>query len=196
MAKIKTEKNKTTNTSDEKLVANLKEVLEAVGEDSKREGLLKTPERFLKAFRFLTSGYERSVDQAINGAVFDVSYSEMVIVRDIDVYSLCEHHLLPFFGKCHVGYIPRGKIVGLSKIPRIVDIYSRRLQVQERLTSEISDCLMKAINPYGVGVVMECYHLCMMMRGVEKQGACAKTSTLLGSFQKPATRAEFFNLIK
>jgi GTP cyclohydrolase I len=181
---------------DPKLVTHIEDLLRAVGEDPSREGLLKTPERFLKAFTYLTSGYGKSLEETINGAVFEVPYSEMVIVKDIEVYSLCEHHLLPFFGKCHVGYIPRGKILGLSKIARIVEIYAKRLQVQERLTSQVSDSLMKAINPHGVGVVMEAFHLCMMMRGVEKQNACAKTSSLLGSFQEPATRTEFFNLIK
>jgi GTP cyclohydrolase IA len=181
---------------DSTLVGHLEDLLKAVGEDPSREGLLKTPERFLKAFRFLTSGYNRSVSETINSAIFEVPYSEMVIVKDIEVYSLCEHHLLPFFGKCHVGYLPKGRILGLSKIPRIVEIFAKRLQVQERLTSQISESLMDAINPHGVGVVMEAYHLCMMMRGVEKQNAYAKTSALLGSFQRPSTRTEFFNLIK
>jgi GTP cyclohydrolase I len=175
---------------------NIQQLLRAAGEDPNREGLLRTPERFLKAFSAFTSGYKASPDEIINGALFDVPYSEMVIVRNIELYSLCEHHLLPFFGKCHVGYIPRGKIIGLSKIPRIVDLFARRLQVQERLTSQISECLMDKLNPYGVGVVIEANHLCMMMRGVEKQNAFAQTSSLLGSFQHPATRSEFFNLIK
>jgi GTP cyclohydrolase I len=171
-------------------------LLRSIGEDPKREGLVKTPERYVKAFRFLTGGYDQSVDEILNEALFEAPYSEMVIVRNIEIYSLCEHHLLPFFGKCHVGYIPRGKIVGLSKIPRLVDAFARRLQVQERLTSEISECLMNVLNPVGVGVVIEAHHLCMMMRGVEKQNASAQTSSLLGQFQEPASRAEFFKLIK
>jgi GTP cyclohydrolase IA len=180
----------------EELLSNVGSLLKAVGEDPNREGLVRTPYRHLKAFRFLTHGYSVSIDKVVNGALFDVDYSEMVIVRNIEFYSLCEHHLLPFFGKCSVGYLPKGKILGLSKIPRIVDVFARRLQVQERLTSEISNCLMELLNPHGVGVVMEASHLCMMMRGVEKQNAFAQTSTLLGDFRNPATRAEFFNLIK
>jgi GTP cyclohydrolase IA len=175
---------------------SIRNLLQVTGEDPNREGLAKTPERFLKAIKFLTTGYEKSPDEVINGALFEVSYSEMVIVRNIELYSLCEHHLLPFFGKCHVGYLPRGRIIGLSKIPRIVEVFARRFQVQERLTNQISECLMEQLNPYGVGVVIEAYHLCMMMRGVEKQNASAQTSSLLGSFQQAATRAEFFNLLK
>jgi GTP cyclohydrolase I len=171
-------------------------LLRSLGEDPNRDGLLKTPKRHLEAMKFLTKGYTQSIDTLINGALFEAPYSEMVIVRNIEVYSLCEHHLLPFFGRCHVGYLPRGKVLGLSKIPRIVDAFARRLQVQERLTSQIAECLMQHLNPLGVGVVMECQHLCMMMRGVEKQNSSAQTSSLRGEFQKPATRAEFFNLIK
>jgi len=182
--------------TEQKLINNLEELIGAIGEDPKREGLVKTPHRFLSAFRFLTVGYSKNVEEIVNGAVFEAPYSEMVIVRNIEVYSLCEHHLLPFFGKCHVGYLPKGKIIGLSKIPRLVDMFARRLQVQERLTSEISSCLMKQLNPLGVGVVIEAYHLCMMMRGVEKQNALAQTSSLHGDFQHSATRSEFFNLIK
>lgn len=178
------------------LLSNVGDLLKAVGEDPKRDGLVRTPYRHLKAFRFLTHGYNVSIEKIVNGALFDVDYSEMVIVRNIEFYSLCEHHLLPFFGKCHVGYLPRKKILGLSKIPRIVDVFGRRLQVQERLTSEIANCLMELLNPQGVGVVMEASHLCMMMRGVEKQNSFAMTSTLLGDFRNAATRAEFFNLIK
>jgi GTP cyclohydrolase IA len=181
---------------DPQLANHIQALLRSIGEDPNREGLLKTPDRFLNAFKFFTTGYQTSVKEVINGAIFEVPYSEMVIVRNIEVYSLCEHHLLPFFGKCHVGYIPRGKIVGLSKIPRIVDIFARRLQVQERLTSQISEALMQALNPLGVGVVIEAAHLCMMMRGVEKQNASAQTSSLLGEFQKAGTRTEFFTLIK
>jgi len=182
--------------SDSDLQGQVSALLTALGEDPSREGLVRTPARYLKALRFFTTGYTKEVDTVINGALFDVSYSEMVIVKNIEVYSLCEHHLLPFFGKCHVGYIPRKKIIGLSKIPRIVDIFARRLQVQERLTSQISECLMKHLDAQGVGVVLEASHLCMMMRGVEKQNASAKTSSLLGVFQQPDTRGEFFNLIK
>jgi len=181
---------------DKQLAEHITALINSIGENPKREGLVRTPDRFMKAFRFMTQGYTKSVPEIINGALFEAPYSEMVIVRNIELYSLCEHHLLPFFGKCHVGYLPRGKIIGLSKIPRIVDAYARRLQVQERLTSEIADCLMENLNPLGVGVVIEAQHLCMMMRGVEKQNSFAQTSSLLGDFQKPATRAEFFNLIK
>lgn len=182
--------------SDEQLLVNIQALIKAAGEDPHRDGLERTPSRFLKAFRFLTSGYSKDPVQVINGAIFEVPYTEMVIMRNIEVYSLCEHHLLPFYGKCHVGYLPKGKILGLSKIPRLVEVFARRLQVQERLTVQISECLMETLKPYGVGVVMESYHLCMMMRGVEKQNAFAQTSSLLGDFQNPATRSEFFNLIK
>ena len=178
------------------LLENLKELLTSIGENPNRDGLQKTPYRFLKAFDFLTHGYAKDPDQIINGALFDAPYSEMVIVKDIEIYSLCEHHLLPFFGKCHVGYIPSGKVIGLSKITRIVDAFARRLQVQERLTSQISSCLMSHLNPQGVGVVIEASHLCMMMRGVEKQNAFAQTSSLKGVFQTQETRSEFFNLLK
>lgn len=181
---------------DQELELSIEKLLEAVGEDPQREGLVRTPARYLKALRFFTGGYEQSVSEIINGALFDVAYSEMVIVKNIEFYSLCEHHLLPFFGKCHVGYVPNKKILGLSKIPRIVDLFARRLQVQERLTGQISECLMKTLGAQGVGVVIEANHMCMMMRGVEKQGANTQTSSLLGSFQSPASRAEFFNLLK
>jgi GTP cyclohydrolase I len=181
---------------NEEHLAHLSDLLTAVGEDPQREGLQRTPARFLRSFAYLTQGYQQSIDDIINGALFDAPYSEMVIVRSIEFYSLCEHHLVPFFGKCHVGYLPRNRIIGLSKIPRIVDVFARRLQVQERLTSQISDCLMTHLNAQGVGVVIEAHHLCMMMRGVEKQGALTLTSSLLGDFQKPSTRAEFFNLLK
>jgi GTP cyclohydrolase IA len=175
---------------------NIKDLLSYVGEDPSREGLLKTPERFVRAFSQFTSGYKQSVSKIINGALFDVSYSEMVIIKNIEFYSLCEHHLVPFFGKCHVAYLPNKKIVGLSKIPRIVDMFARRLQVQERLTNQISECLNTELKPHGVGVVIESQHMCMMMRGVEKQAAYAQTSSLLGAFQKAETRSEFFNLIR
>lgn len=181
--------------TDPKLTEQIKGLLREIGEDPERDGLQRTPYRFLKSFRFLTNGYEKDPETIINGALFDAPYSEMVIVRDIELYSMCEHHLLPFFGKCHVGYIPNGKIIGLSKIPRIVDAFARRLQVQERLTSQISECLMKHLNPVGVGVVIQASHLCMMMRGVEKQNAFAQTSSLRGEFHKQDTRAEFFKLL-
>ena len=168
-----------------------------LGEDPDREGLVKTPHRVTKAITFLTSGYAADIDQILNGALFTVDYSEMVIVRDIDYYSLCEHHLLPFFGKCHVAYIPQGRVLGLSKIPRLVEIYARRLQVQERLTSQIAETLREKIRPLGVGIVMEASHLCMSMRGVEKQNSVAVTSAMLGVFQHDArTRMEFLDLIK
>jgi GTP cyclohydrolase IA len=159
--------------------------------------LLKTPERVEKSLRFLTSGYSSDIDALLNGALFTVDYSEMVIVKDIDFYSLCEHHLLPFFGKCHVAYIPRTQVIGLSKLPRIVDVFSRRLQVQERLTNEIAETIREKIDPLGVGVIMEGTHLCMAMRGVEKQNSCTVTSAMLGSFRSdPRTRSEFLELVR
>ena len=175
----------------------IRQLLAELGEDPSREGLLNTPRRVEKALKFLTSGYETDVDATLNNALFTVDYNEMVIVKDIDFYSLCEHHLLPFFGKCHVAYIPNGKVVGLSKIPRLVDIYARRLQVQERLTNQIASTLLEKINPLGVAVVTEATHLCMAMRGVEKQNSVAVTSAMLGAFRSDArTRSEFLNLIK
>ena len=175
----------------------IRQLLAELGEDPTREGLLNTPQRVEKSLRFLTSGYSADVDAVLNNALFTVDYNEMVIVKDIDFYSLCEHHLLPFFGKCHVAYIPNGKVVGLSKIPRLVDIYARRLQVQERLTNQIANTLLEKINPVGVAVVTEATHLCMAMRGVEKQNSVAVTSAMLGAFGSDArTRAEFLNLIK
>jgi GTP cyclohydrolase I len=175
----------------------IRELLAEIGEDPTREGLLNTPMRVEKALKFLTSGYDMDVDEVLNGALFTVEYSEMVIVKDIDFYSLCEHHLLPFFGKCHVAYIPRTKVIGLSKIPRLVEIFARRLQIQERLTSQIADTIREKINPLGVAVVMEATHLCMSMRGVEKQNSCAVTSSMLGAFRDNArTRMEFLELIK
>ena len=173
------------------------EILKAIGEDPGREGLLDTPARFDKAFRYLISGYEQDVGEILNDALFSVDYDEMVIVKDIDVYSLCEHHLLPFFGKAHVGYVPRGKVIGLSKIPRMVDVYARRLQVQERLTQQIAETIQEKIDPRGVAVVLECQHLCAMMRGVEKQNAKMVTSSMLGYFRKDQrSRNEFLNLIR
>ena len=168
-----------------------------LGEDPGREGLIRTPKRVEKALTFLTSGYRADVDEVLNGALFSVDYSEMVIVRDIDFYSLCEHHLLPFFGKCHVAYIPNGRVIGLSKIPRLVDIFARRLQLQERMTNEIAETIRTKINPLGVAVVCEGTHLCMAMRGVEKQNSYTITSAMLGAFRDQArTRMEFLELLK
>ncbi len=189
-------KEDTFEKNEKALLQGVDTLLRSIGEDPKREGLVKTPGRYLKAFRFLTTGYDQSLEKLVNGALFDSSSTDMVIVRRIEFYSLCEHHLVPFFGQCHVGYIPKKKIIGLSKIPRIVDLFSRRLQVQERLTSEIATTLMTVLKPHGVGVVMEAQHMCMMMRGVEKQNSSTQTSSVLGEFRKPSTRQEFFNLIK
>jgi GTP cyclohydrolase IA len=175
----------------------IKQLLAELGEDPTREGLVDTPKRVEKALRFLTSGYTTDVDATLNNALFSVDYNEMVIVRDIDFYSLCEHHLLPFFGKCHIAYIPQGRVLGLSKIPRLVDIFARRLQIQERMTSQIAETLREKVDPLGVGVVMEATHLCMSMRGVEKQNSVAATSAMLGVFREDArTRMEFLELIK
>ncbi|MBI1884229.1 MAG: GTP cyclohydrolase I FolE [Chlamydiae bacterium] len=176
---------------------NISDLIKFIGEDPKREGLLKTPQRVKESLRYLTSGYNKDIHQVLNGAVFDEVYDEMVTVKDIEIFSLCEHHLLPFYGKCHVAYIPDGKIVGLSKIPRLVEVFARRLQVQERLTTQIANCLHEALHPIGVGVVVEAFHLCMAMRGVEKQHAYALTSSMLGAFRTDrGTRAEFLNLIE
>jgi GTP cyclohydrolase I len=175
----------------------IRQLLAELGEDPSREGLLDTPKRVEKSLRFLTSGYAADVDAVLNNALFTVDYNEMVIVKDIDFYSLCEHHLLPFFGRCHVAYIPQGRVLGLSKIPRLVDIFARRLQVQERLTNQVAETLREKIRPLGVAVVMEASHLCMSMRGVEKQNSVAVTSSMLGVFQHDArTRMEFLDLIK
>src|SRR5436305_3343637 len=175
----------------------VRRLLAELGEDPAREGLVNTPKRVEKALRFLTSGYAADIDEVLNNALFTVDYSEMVIVKDIDFYSLCEHHLLPFFGKCHVAYIPTTKVIGLSKIPRLVDVFARRLQVQERLTQQIANIVRDTINPMGVGVVVEATHLCMAMRGVEKQNSFAVTSAMLGTFHTdPRTRSEFLELIK
>lgn len=171
-------------------------VLETIGEDPRREGLRRTPARVAKAWEFFTSGYGQDVKKVLNGAVFQEKYNEMVLVKDIDFFSLCEHHLLPFYGKAHIAYIPNGKILGLSKIPRIVEIFSRRLQVQERMTQQIADTLYETLEPDGVAVVIEARHLCMMMRGVERQNSLATTSAMLGSFREDErTRNEFLNLI-
>lgn len=175
---------------------NVRQLLEQIGENPDREGLVKTPERFSKALKFLTSGYKSDPEKLVRDALFTEKYSEMVIVKDIEVFSLCEHHLLPFYGKAHVAYIPNGKIVGLSKVPRVVDCFARRLQVQERLTEQISNTLNNVLNPQGVGVVIEAYHMCMMMRGVEKQRSYTITSSMLGVFRDDdRTRKEFLALI-
>jgi GTP cyclohydrolase IA len=186
---------------DEKLTNDLanhyQEVLKKIGENPEREGLLKTPERVAKAMQFLTHGYDINPDDLIRQAIFHEEYSEMVIVKDIEIYSMCEHHMLPFFGKAHIAYIPDGKIVGLSKIPRVVDAYARRLQVQERLTIEIRDCIQRTLEPKGVAVVIECSHMCMQMRGVQKQNSVTTSSAFTGLFLKnDATRKEFINLIQ
>jgi GTP cyclohydrolase IA len=168
-----------------------------IGEDPNREGLRRTPERFEKAFRFLTSGYDQDPAKILNGAMFSVCYDEMVVVKDIEMYSLCEHHLLPFFGKCHVAYLPNKKVVGLSKIARLVNMYARRLQIQERLTNQIANTIQEQLNPQGVGVIIEARHLCMVMRGVEKQNSLAVTSAMLGAFRdNKETRDEFLSLVK
>ncbi|SEO54837.1 GTP cyclohydrolase I [Mucilaginibacter gossypiicola] len=174
---------------------NYQNVLKQIGEDPEREGLLKTPERVAKAMLYLTHGYELNAEEILNSAKFKEDYSQMVVVKDIEVYSMCEHHMLPFFGKAHVAYIPNGHVVGLSKIPRVVDVFARRLQVQERLTNEIRDCIQQTLNPIGVGVVIECRHLCMSMRGVQKQNSVTTTSAFTGEFLKEKTRTEFLNLI-
>ena len=173
------------------------ELLQAIGEDPNREGLLRTPTRAARAFEFLTNGYRQSLDDVVNGAIFESDASEIILVKDIELYSLCEHHLLPFIGRAHVAYIPNGKVIGLSKVARLVDVFARRLQIQENLTVQIADALMKTLRPAGVGVVVEAKHLCMMMRGVEKQNSVMKTSCLLGSFKEDArTRSEFLALLK
>jgi GTP cyclohydrolase IA len=180
----------------EKVESLVNDLLKEIGEDPHREGLSKTPHRVAKSYEFLTSGYNKNINEILNGAVFNEKYDEMVLVKDIDFYSLCEHHMLPFYGKVHVAYIPNGRIVGLSKIPRIVDVFSRRLQVQERMTQQIADTINKYLEPQGVAVVSEAYHMCMMMRGVEKQNSSATASAVHGVFKEDArTRAEVMNLI-
>lgn len=179
------------------IAANMEEVLRQLGEDPSREGLVATPMRAEKALKFLTSGYEANLEELVNGAIFHEKFDEMVVVKDIEFFSLCEHHLLPFYGKAHVAYIPNNKIIGLSKIPRIVDMFARRLQVQERLTREVADCLMDLLDAQGVGVIMEARHFCMMMRGVEKQHSGTVTSTMLGVMrQRKETRDEFLALVR
>ncbi|MBH46117.1 MAG: GTP cyclohydrolase I FolE [Flavobacteriaceae bacterium] len=174
---------------------NFSKIIDLLGEDTGREGLVKTPARAAKAMKFLTEGYEKDPKQILQSAMFSEDYNEMVIVKDIELYSLCEHHMLPFFGKAHIAYIPDGKIVGLSKIPRVVDVFSRRLQVQERLTEQVLDCINDTLKPKGVGVVIEASHMCMMMRGVQKQSSTTTTSGFRGTFQHTDTRNEFLKLI-
>jgi len=182
-----------TSASMEELT---RELLVRLGEDPTREGLVATPERFAKAFQYLTKGYNEDPSKVLNGALFSVDYDEMVIVKDIEMFSLCEHHMLPFFGKVHIAYIPKGKVLGLSKLPRLVEVFARRLQVQERLTVEIGEAIQHAIQPLGVGVVIEARHLCMMMRGVEKQHSATVTSSMIGAFRAQQTRQEFLALIR
>ncbi len=179
------------------IAEQMRRVLEAIGEDPNREGLVRTPARYEKALRFITSGYQTSLDEIVNGALFTVKCDEMVVVRNIEFFSTCEHHLLPFFGKMHVAYLPKDKVIGLSKIPRIVDMFARRLQLQERLTQEVAEAIEQVISPRGVGVLCEAQHFCMMMRGVEKQHSNAVTSTMLGGFRRDkATRDEFLSLVR
>ncbi len=174
----------------------VRNMLTSLGEDPEREGLLRTPLRFEKAMQYLTSGYTKNLDDLVNDAMFKVDYDEMVIVKDIEFYSLCEHHMLPFYGKVHVAYLPEGKVIGLSKIPRIIDMFSRRLQVQERLTHQIAEAIQEVTQPKGVGVIVEARHFCMMMRGVEKQCSSTVTSSMLGAFRAKETRSEFLSLVR
>lgn len=190
-----TKHEKYSNKNTAKLKRYYEKVLDTIGEDPSRDGLLKTPERAAKAIQFLTHGTQLNPEEILTSALFKVDYNEMVIVKDIEVYSLCEHHILPFFGKAHVAYIPNGSVVGLSKIPRIVDVFARRLQVQERLTDEILQCIDKTLKPHGVAVVIEAAHMCMMMRGVQKQNSATTTSAFTGAFKNVETRSEFLNLI-
>ena len=186
-----------SNIDKKRLEKITKELLEIIGEDTNREGLLKTPKRVAKSWEFLSQGYNQNLDEIVNEAIFNESAKDMVIVKDIEFYSLCEHHLIPFYGKAHVGYIPDGKIIGLSKIPRIIDFYARRLQVQERLTNQIATCIQDLLNPKGVAVIMEGRHFCMLMRGVQKQNSLASTSSMLGTFkEKSSTRNVFLKLVE
>jgi GTP cyclohydrolase IA len=188
---------KVIHSPEEKSLAPaIKEILSVLGEDPQREGLMDTPRRVDKALKFLTSGYDADPEKIISGALYEVKYDEMVVVKDIEFFSLCEHHLLPFFGKVHVAYLPRHRVIGLSKIPRVVDVFARRLQIQERMTQQIAETIQKAIDPVGVGVICEARHFCMMMRGVEKQHSGATTSAMLGAFRKnKSTRDEFLSLV-
>src|SRR5579863_6310906 len=183
--------------ADEPIAPAIKQILSALGEDPKREGLVRTPERVDKALRYLTSGYTSDLDKIVNGAIYEVKYDEMVIVKDIEFFSLCEHHMLPFYGKVHVAYLARNKVIGLSKLPRIIDVFARRLQIQERMTQQIAQCIQDLLDPVGVGVIAEEQHFCMMMRGVEKQHSGTVTSAMLGSFRtNKETRDEFLALIR
>jgi len=193
---METEKIKELSLAEQQIADNIHAILGHLGEDPNRQGLLKTPERVAKAYTFITQGYQQDARKILRGAMFDEDYNEMVLVKSIELYSLCEHHMLPFFGKAHIAYIPNGKIVGLSKIPRIVDVFARRLQVQERLTIEIRDCIQETLNPIGVAVVIEAHHLCMQMRGVSKQNSTTTTSAFSGAFLEDVkTRKEFISLI-
>ena len=186
----------TTKGSDP-IEQSVRTIIRELGEDPSREGIWKSPQRVAKSLRFLTSGYHQDVDKVLNGAFYEVDYEEMVIVKDIEMFSLCEHHMLPFFGRCHVAYVPNKKVVGLSKIPRLVDVFARRLQVQERLTVQIAEAIMEKIRPHGVGVIIEAKHLCMVMRGVEKQNSVAVTSHMMGTFREcEMTRSEFLRLVR
>jgi GTP cyclohydrolase IA len=191
------ESNRLPERDLDKIANVYRELLQGIGEDVGREGLLRTPDRAARALEFLTQGYRQDLDQIINGAVFESRASEIILVKDIELYSLCEHHLLPFIGRAHVAYLPNGKVIGLSKVARIVDVFARRLQIQENLTTQIAESLMRCLEPSGVAVVVEAKHLCMMMRGVEKQNSVMKTSCLLGTFKEDArTRSEFLSLLK
>ena len=191
------ESNRLPEKDLDKIANVYRELLQGIGEDVGREGLLRTPDRAARALEFLTQGYRQDLDQIINGAVFESRASEIILVKDIELYSLCEHHLLPFIGRAHVAYLPNGKVIGLSKVARIVDVFARRLQIQENLTTQIAESLMRCLEPSGVAVVVEAKHLCMMMRGVEKQNSTMKTSCLLGTFKEDArTRSEFLSLLK
>ena len=195
--KKKIKKPKKATQSKDSIAVHIKALIELLGEDPNRQGLARTPERVERAYQYFTSGYHHTVEEILNKAIFDETYDEMVLIKDIELFSLCEHHLLPFYGKCHVAYIPDGKIIGLSKIPRLVEVFARRLQVQERMTTQIADCLMENLKPKGVAVVIEAAHLCMMMRGVEKQNSFCITSSMLGVFRDDErTRREFLSLIK
>lgn len=187
--------DKYNEESVEQIASHYPAILRSLGENPEREGLIKTPERVAKALHFLTHGYDINAADVLRSAMFEEEYSQMVVVKDIEVYSLCEHHMLPFFGKAHIAYIPNGRIVGLSKIPRVVDAFARRLQVQERLTNQIRDCIQETLNPAGVAIVMECKHMCMAMRGVQKQNSVTTTSAFTGAFQNDVTRSEFLRLI-
>jgi len=191
------DRNRLLDTDLDRIASAYRQLLQSIGEDVNREGLQRTPDRAARALEFLTQGYRQNIDEIINGAVFESSASEIILVKDIELYSLCEHHLLPFIGRAHVAYLPNGKVIGLSKVARIVDVFARRLQIQENLTTQIAESLMNCLQPSGVAVVVEAKHLCMMMRGVEKQNSVMKTSCLLGTFKEDArTRSEFLSLLK